>query len=65
MGVVDVKYRFWDDGGQLVYVHKESPQVLSSDCRHIHDVIAVRVYPQVSRVYPLEAVAAERTGLGP
>lgn len=64
MGVVDVKHRFWDDGGQLVYVHEESPQVLSSDCCHIDDVLVICVYPQVSRVYPLEAVAAERTGLG-
>ena len=45
MGVVDVKDRFWDDSGQLVYVHEESPQVLSSDRRHVDDVPVIRVYP--------------------
>jgi hypothetical protein len=63
MRIVDVEDRFWDDGWQLVYVHEESPQVLPPDHRHVYNVPVIRVYPQVSRVHSLEAVAAEWTRL--
>ena len=64
VGIVYLENRFGDHRGQLIYVHEEAPQVLSSDRRHVDYVPVIRVYPEVSRVDPLEAVAAEWTGLG-
>lgn len=52
-----------DDGGQLIQESKKSAKVISPYRGHVNDVSAVREYPEVFGVDPLQPITTERARL--
>lgn len=53
----------WCNKGQLLDVHEQAPEVLSSHRCHVYYISAIGEHPKITRIYSLNAITAEGAGL--
>ena len=64
MSIVGVEEGVWNNQRQFVYVLEKPLQILSSHCRHVHNVPVISKYPEIARIYSLKTVTTEWARLG-